>query len=391
MLNTPFSPWPSFSEEEIEAVSAVLRTGRINYWTGNECREFEKEFAEWCGVRHAVALANGSVALDLAMKVLGIGDGDEVVVTPRTFLASASTVVNAGARPVFADVDRDTQGISAQTIAPVLSPRTKAILCVHLAGRPCEMDGILALAREHKLFVVEDCAQANGATYRGRSVGSFGQVAAWSFCQDKIMTTGGEGGMLATNDEALWRQAWSYKDHGKSWDAVYGREHARGFRWLHESFGTNWRMTEIQAALGRIQLRRMGAWNLARRRNADAIMAAARDCPAFRVPEVPEHVQHAWYKAYLFVEPPRLKTGWNQARVIAEIVARGVPCDVGSCSEVYLEKAFDGTGLRPPVRLPVARELGETSLMFLVHPTLTEAEIAKTCQAIREVGSMALA
>ena len=391
MLNTPFSPWPSFSEEEIEAVSALLRTGRINYWTGSECRAFEKEFADWCGVRHAVALANGSVALDLAMKVLGIGDGDEVVVAPRTFLASASTVVNAGARPVFADVDRDSQGISAQTIAPVLSPRTKAILCVHLAGRPCEMDGILALAREHRLFVVEDCAQANGATYRGRSVGSFGQVAAWSFCQDKIMTTGGEGGMLTTNDEALWRQAWSYKDHGKSWDAVYGREHPRGFRWLHESFGTNWRMTEIQAALGRIQLRRMGEWNLARRRNAEAIMAAARDCPAFRVPEIPEHVGHAWYKAYVFVEPSRLKTGWNQARVISEIVARGVPCDVGSCSEVYLEKAFEGTGFRPPARLPVARELGDTSLMFLVHPTLTESEIAKTCQAIREVGSKALA
>ena len=391
MLTTPFSPWPSFSEEEVNAVATVLRTGRINYWTGNECRDLETEFAEWCGVRRAVALANGSVALDLALKVLDIGEGDEVVVTPRTFLASASAVANAGARPVFADVDRNSQNISAATIAPVLSSRTKAILCVHLAGWPCEMDGIAALARDRKLLIVEDCAQAHGARYRGQSVGSFGPVAAWSFCQDKIMTTGGEGGMLTTNDDALWRKAWSYKDHGKSWDAVYGREHPRGFRWLHESFGTNWRMTEIQAALGRIQLRRMAAWNLARRRNAEAIMAAARECPAFRVPEVPEHVQHAWYKAYLFVEASRVKPGWNQARILSEIAARGVPCDVGSCSEVYLEKAFDGTGFRPPARLPVARELGETSLMFLVHPTLTADEIARTCQAIREVGRMALA
>ena len=389
MLDTAFSPWPSFSEEEIDAVTALLRSGRVNYWTGEECREFEKEFAQWCGTKHAVSLTNGTVALDLAIKVLGIGAGDEVVVTPRTFLATASSVANAGARPVFADIDRESQNVTAETIRPVLSTRTRAILCVHIAGWPCEMDGISALANDRGLHIIEDCAQAHGARYRGRPVGSFGTVSAWSFCQDKIITTGGEGGMLTTDDAELWQKAWSYKDHGKSWDAMYNRQHAPGFRWVHETFGTNWRMMEVQAAIGRIQLRRMAEWNAARRRNAETILAAARSCAAFRAPVVPAHVVHAWYKVHIFVEPRKLRDGWNRDRIMGEINALGVPCAVGGCSEVYLEKAFDETGFRPAARLPVARELGETSLMFMVHPTLTPGDIAKTCAAIREVGEKA--
>ena len=391
MLNGPFSPWPSYTEEEIAAVSALLRSGRVNYWTGTEAREFEKEFAESCGTKHAVALANGSVALELALKVLGIGSGDEVVVTPRTFLASASAIVNVGARPVFADVERNSQNITAQTIEPVLSARTRAIMCVHIAGWPCEMDPILAMAERRGLLVIEDCAQANGATYRDRPVGSFGHVAAWSFCQDKNITTGGEGGMVTTNDDDLWRKAWSYKDHGKSWDAVYNRKHAPGFRWLHESFGTNWRMTEFQAVIGRLQMKSLSRWNASRRHNAERILNAARASPAFRVPSVPTHMQHAYYKAYVFVHPQRLKQGWNRARIASEIVARGVPCDVGTCSEIYLEKAFDETGYRPVERLSTAKELGDNSLMFLVHPTLTNDEIEKTCAAILEVGTSAVA
>lgn len=391
MLNTPFAPWPSFSSDERAAVDAVLRSGRVNYWTGEEGRDFEREFAEWCGARHAVALANGTVAIDLALKTLGVGAGDEVIVTPRTFLASASCIVNAGARPVFVDVDRDSQNITPETIAAALSARTKGILCVHLAGWPCDMDDITALANERGLWVIEDCAQAVGATYRGKPVGSFGSAAAWSFCQDKIITTGGEGGMLTTDDPEVWRAAWSYKDHGKSWDAVYKCEHPIGFKWLHESFGSNWRMTEMQAAIGRVQLRKLPQWQIARRRNAEAILAAARECAVFRAPTVPTHVEHAWYKAYAFVEPARLRAGWDRDRIVSEINARGVPCSMGSCSEVYLEKAFDGTGYRPAERLPVARELGETSVMFLVHPTLTKAEIDRTCSTIQQVGALALA
>ncbi len=385
MLNTPFSPWPSFTDEEARAVQQILLSNKVNYWTGNECREFEQEFAAWCGTRHAIALANGTLALDLALKGLGIGPGDEVVVTPRTFIASVSCVVNAGATPVFADVEPDSGNLSAHTIAAVLTPRTKAVICVHLAGWPCDMDPIMALAAQHGLKVIEDCAQAHGTRYKGRSVGSIGHVGAWSFCQDKIMTTGGEGGMVTTDDEAVWRAMWAYKDHGKSYAAVYERQHPPGFRWLHESFGTNWRMLEMQAAIGRIQLRRMSGWTQQRRTNAQAILQACRAHSAVRAPEPPVDSVHAYYKCYVYVQPQHLAAGWSRDRILEAISAQGVPCYQGSCSEVYLEKAFEGTSWRPARRLPVAQALGENSLMFLVHPTMTPAEVQKSCDVIRDV------
>jgi dTDP-4-amino-4,6-dideoxygalactose transaminase len=385
MLNIPFSHWPSFTQEEADAVSRVLLSNKVNYWTGSEGRKFEKEFAAWCGAEHAVALANGTLALDLALKVLGIGPGDEVVVTPRTFIASASCVVTAGATPVFAEVDADSQNITPESIRAVLTPRTRAVICVHLAGWPCDMDPIMALAAEKGLYVIEDCAQAHGASYKGRPVGSIGHFGAWSFCQDKIMTTGGEGGMLTTNRREWWEQAWAYKDHGKSRSAVYERKHPPGFRWLHESFGTNWRMLEMQAAIGRIQLQRMPDWTAQRRRHASAIWETAQQLSGLRVPLMPDHIGHAAYKCYVFVEPDKLKAGWDRDRIMAEVNAAGVPCFSGSCSEVYLEKAFDDTGWRPAKRLPIAKELGKNSLMFLVHPTLTEVDIQQTCQVLANV------
>lgn len=392
MLNTPFSPWPSFSVEEAEAVRDVVLSNRVNYWTGEECRKFEKEFAEWCGTAHAIALANGTLALDVALKALDVGQGDEVIVTPRTFLASVSCVVNAGARPIFADVDPDSGNITAATISAVLTSKTKAVICVHLAGWPCDMDPIMDLAAEKGFYVIEDCAQAHGALYKGRSVGSIGHIGAWSFCQDKIITTGGEGGMVTTNNQHWWSVMWSFKDHGKSYDAVYNRSHPPGFRWLHESFGTNWRMLEMQAVIGRIQLRRMHDWTEARARNAGAIAAAIRPFTGsngpVRLPE-PDRTdpdsRHAFYRLYAYVRPENLADGWSRDRIVEEVVKRGVPCYQGSCSEVYLEKAFDGTDLRPKERLPVARLLGETSLMFLVHPTLSNSEIEKTCNVVEAV------
>lgn len=384
MLNTPFAPWPSYTEEEAEAAKRVLMSNRVNYWTGGEGRAFEKEFAAFAETRHAVAMANGTVALDAALHAVGVGPGDDVVVTPRTFVASASAVVNAGARPVFADVDRDSQNVTAETIAAVLTPKTRAVVCVHLAGRPCEMDPILELAKERRFAVVEDCAQAHGARYRGRSVGGLGHVGAWSFCQDKIMTTGGEGGMVTTDDPAIREAVWSHKDHGKSWNAVYEREHPPGFRWVHESFGTNARMTEVQAAIGRVQLGRVNGWSAARRRNAEALDRACRATGALRTPPVPTHLRHAWYRFYAFVRPERLAPGWDRNRIATEIGAQGVPCyHEGVCPEVYREAAFDGTGWRPARRLPNARELGETSLVLLVHPTITEEQIAAACAAVR--------
>ncbi|MGE4403624.1 MAG: DegT/DnrJ/EryC1/StrS family aminotransferase [Desulfobulbus sp.] len=389
MLNTPFAPWPSFTAEEAEAVKNVLLSNKVNYWTGTEGREFEKEFAAYCGVNHAIALGNGSLALELALYSMGIGPGDEVITTSRTFIASASCIVMRGATPIIADVDADSQNLTVATIRPLITPRTKAIIAVHLAGWPCDMDGILALAREHDLKVIEDCAQAHGACYKGRPVGSIGDVGAFSFCQDKIMTTGGEGGMLTTNDPELWARAWAFKDHGKSFDAVYNRQHPPGFRWLHESFGTNWRLTEMQSAIGRIQLRRLDDWVATRRRYATMLNEAFADIPALRLTLPSDDIFHSYYKYYVFVRPERLRDGWDRDRIMNAVTAEGIPCYSGSCSEIYLEKAFTDAGLGPASRLPVAQSLGETSLMFLVHPTLTDEHMAATVQAVKKVFALA--
>lgn len=392
MLNTPLSPWPSFSDEEVNAVAAVIRSNRVNYWTGEECRNFEREFAAWVGANYAITLANGTVALDLALYGLGIGahNGgsatDEVIVTSRTFIASISCVVNAGAVPVFADVDPYSGNITAQSISAVLSPNTKAVIPVHLAGWPCDMDPIMELADSNGIKVIEDCAQAHGARYKGQSVGSIGHVAAWSFCQDKIMTTGGEGGMVTCNDRALWSRMWSFKDHGKSWEAVYEREHPPGFRWLHESIGTNWRMLEVQGVIGRIQLQRMAEWTKRRTMIAGRISAMLADFEtAVRVPSPSNEEVHAFYRLYAYVNPQGLSGGWNRDRIVNECTQNGAPVFQGSCSEVYLEKAFDGTQSRPWQRFSTARALGETSLMFLTHPTITDTELDSYCSVIKSV------
>ena len=388
-MNNQFSSWPSYTLEEANAVHEVVLSNKVNYWTGNECRDFEKEFAIWSESKYAVALGNGTFALDSALKAFNIGAGDEVIVTSRTFIASISSIVNAGGVPLFADVDLSSQNITPASIRSVITDKTKAIVCVHLAGWPCEMDEIMAIANEYDLYVIEDCAQAHGAKYKGKPVGSIGHIGCWSFCQDKIMTTGGEGGMIATNDESLWRKIWAYKDHGKSYEAVYEREHIEGFRWLHETFGTNWRMTEMQAVIGRIQLKRMPDWHAKRITNADKIWNTAKHCKGLRVPNIPDYIEHAAYKCYVFVELDQLKEDWARDRIIREINVLGVPCYSGSCSEVYLEKAFDDTKFRPKERLPNARELGETSLMFLVHPTLTKDQIQQICDVITSVMDLA--
>jgi len=389
MLNIKFSSWPSFTQEEADAVQSVLLSNKVNYWTGSECRKFEKEFAVWSNSKYAVTLGNGTLALDAALKALDIGAVDEVIVTSRTFIASVSSIVNSGATPIFTDVDLDSQNITVESIKSVITSKTKAIICVHLAGWPCEMDEIIALANEFNLYVIEDCAQAHGSKYKGKPVGSIGHIGCWSFCQDKVMTTGGEGGMVTTNDESLWRKMWTYKDHGKSYEAVYEREHIEGFRWLHESFGTNWRMTEMQAAIGRVQLKRMLDWHAKRITNANKIWNTAKQCKGLRVPSISHYIEHAAYKCYVFVKLKELKNSWSRDRIIKEMNALGVPCYSGSCSEVYLEKAFDNTGFKPEKRLPNAKELGETSLMFLVHPTLTKDEIQQTCDAITSIMNLA--
>jgi len=379
------SSWPSYTQEEANKVSEIILSNKVNYWTGTEGRKFEKEFARFAETDYAVAVANGTVALDLALHALEIGDGDEVIVTPRTFIASISSIVNCGAIPIFADVDTDSQNITPESIRMVLTPNTKAIICVHLAGWPCQMDDIMAFACDKGLKVIEDCAQAHGAKYLGRSVGSFGHIGAWSFCQDKIMTTGGEGGMVTTNDEKLWEKMWSYKDHGKSFDAVYNRDHPPGFRWLHESFGTNWRLTEMQSAIGRIQLAKMREWTKKRASNATKLKAVFNNYDFLYIPETPQDIWHANYKFYTFVNSKKLPTNWSRDRILEELNKVGVFAMQGSCSEVYMEKAFEGTNFLPAKRLKKAKELGETSIMLQVHPTLEFEEMREICDGITRV------
>jgi len=384
----PFAPWPCFEEDEIAAVRRVLKSGKVNYWTGQEGRLFEQEFVRWVGCNYAVALANGTVALELALYALGIGTGDDVIVTSRTFIASASCIIMRGATPVMADVDPVSQNVTAENIGAVLTSKTKAIIAVHLAGWSCDMDSIMALAKQHGLKVIEDCAQAHGGTYKERLVGSMGDVAAFSFCQDKIMTTGGEGGMLTTNDPLVWEKAWSFKDHGKSYDAIYNRPSQPGFNWVHESFGTNWRLTEMQSAIGRTQLRKLPAWLESRRQHAALLTDCFSRIPALRVTIPPEGVRHAYYKYYVFIRPEFMKKGWDKERVLAAISAEGIPCFGGSCSEIYLEKAFEQIPA-PNERLATAKSLDETGLMFLVHPTLTNNDMRDTCCAVEKVLNVA--
>ncbi|MDZ5696503.1 DegT/DnrJ/EryC1/StrS aminotransferase family protein [Chelativorans sp. M5D2P16] len=382
---TTATRWPHYDEEQIGDVIAVLRSGKVNAWTGGRVTEFEAAYAALLGRRHAIALANGTVALDVALHAIGLQPGDEVVVTPRSFVASAACVPMAGATPVFADVDPESQAITADTIAAVLTPRTRAVIVVHLAGWPADMPAIMRLARQHGIVVIEDCAQAHGASIAGHPVGSFGDISAFSFCQDKILSTGGEGGLLAMDDEAIWSKAWSRKDHGKAYDVVHEKGHAPGFRWLHESFGSNYRMTEIQAAIGLRQLDRLPEWQAQRAANAAILIDAVRDLPGLRTPLPPPHMRHAWYRFYTFVRPERLKAGWSRDRIFSALNVLGVSCFTGSCPEIYLEKAFRESGMAPRRRLPVAATLGETSLAFLVDPCQSLAAMRKTAVTLRGI------
>jgi hypothetical protein len=388
-----FSPWPFFADDEIQAVVNVLKSGKINQWTGNEVLAFEKEFAAYVEVFYAVALANGSLALDTALTALAIGKGDEVIVTPRSFVASAGCVALHGAVPVFVDVDQDSQNITLETISKAVTSKTKAVIAVNLAGWPCDLASIKSFCEKHHLFLIEDCAQAHGAAFKGKKAGSFGDCAIFSFCQDKIMTTGGEGGMLVTNNTDLWQKVWSFKDHGKDYSKAFCQEHEPGFRWLVDSLGTNCRMTEMQAAIGRVMLKKLDGWVEKRRSNADRLARGFENIPGLRVTVPGPEIYHSYYKYYVFIKPDDLKDSWNRDAVLAALNSAGVPCNTGSCPEIYLENAFKTGAFRlhgavidnKNPYLPVARQLGETSLMFLVHPTLASESIEYVIDQVSQV------
>lgn len=377
------SRWPIYGEDEIEDVLAVLRSGRVNaLHHGERCRHLEERFAQRCGRPHAIAVANGTVALELALRALGIGPGDEVIVPARSFIATASCVAAVGARPVFADVDPITQNLSVDTILPVLTDATRAVIVVHLAGWPAPMDEIGALAEAHGLRIIEDCAQAHGAMLRGRPAGGFGDAAAFSFCTDKIISTGGEGGLLVLKDEAAWARAWAFKDHGKHPAAIAGGAQDGRFRWLHSSLGSNYRLTELQAAIGLRQLAKLPHWLKIRGENAQRLNDRLADTDAVRRTLPPRDTLHAYYKYYAFVRPERLKQDWSRDRILAALIDAGVPAGSGICPEIYREQAFLGSASLPPARLAVAAVLGETSLMLPCDPTLDARTIDRMADLV---------
>jgi dTDP-4-amino-4,6-dideoxygalactose transaminase len=374
--------WPHYDEDEIAAVTDVLRSGSVNQWTGTRVRAFEDAFAARCAMPHAVAVANGSLALELALHAFGIGSGDEVIVTSTSFVASASCVSLVGATPVFADVERDSQNISAHTVEPLITARTRAVIPVHLAGHPVDMDPLMALAGDRGLVVIEDCAQAHGAAINGKPVGSFGHAAAFSFCQDKILSTGGEGGMTLFREAEAMERAWSYKDHGKSREKMQAGSDSPGFRYVHDGIGSNWRLTEMQAAIGLAQLDKLDAWLERRRVNARVWADALGQSPAVRIPQAPAGATHACYRFRAFLKPKRLKDGATRDDVLAALQQADIDAAAGFCPEIYREAAFAHLEVAPR---PAARELGQTSLAFKVHPTLDPDRLTADAQRAREI------
>ena len=370
-----FPRWPIYSKAEISAVTRVLESGSGNYWHGSEGKTFEREFASYCGVRHGLAVANGTVALELCLRALGIGPGDEVVTTPRSFIATANSIVLCGARPVFADVDPDSQTITPDSVKTVLTGNTRAILTVHLAGWPCDVAGLQQLATEKGLYLIEDCAQAHGACVAGVKVGAWGHAAAFSFCHDKIISTGGEGGMLVSDDEELRAKAAAFRNHGR--DPRNQPEGKHEYPYLHGTVGSNYRMTEMQSAIGRVQLTRLEAWLEERQRNAALLREALDDFDLLRIPTPAKNLRHAYYRLYVFLDREKLRPDWSRARIIDTLQAAGIPCDIGICPEIYREPAYRGMLTTAHARLPCARELGETAIAFPVHPGIG-AELVRT-------------
>ena len=381
--------WPFYGEEEINAVSEILKSGKVNYWTGENVKKFEEEFSQWVGVTNSLSISNGSLALSASYLAIGLRDGDEIITSPRTFLATSSSAVLLNAKPIFADVSQDSGCITPKTIEPLISKKTKAISVVHLAGWPAEIEAICKLAKNYDLYVIEDCAQAHGAKVRivdgYKSVGSFGDISAWSFCQDKIITTGGEGGMITSSNEEIIDNVFAIRDHGKTSMSLQREKTKIGFRWVHDKLGSNFRLTEMQAAIGRIQLKNIIDTRQTRERNASILIENLMDLSLLRIPLPTNDITHAWYKFYCYVRPKYLKSNWNRDRIISEINSKGFPAFQGSCSEIYLEKCFLERDLAPKKRLPIAKKLGDTSLMFLVHPTITIYEMTKYAETIRSV------
>lgn len=376
--------WPSYSSEEISSVVKVLRSNKVNYLFGNKGKEFEASFSKYIGSEYSLAVANGTLALDLCLRACKISTGDEVIVTSRSFVASASCILALGAIPIFSDVDINSQNITPHHISSLISRRTKAIICVHFAGYPCEMPEIMKFAKKNNIYVIEDCAQAHGATINGKSVGTFGDINAWSFCNDKIMTTCGEGGMVTTNSKNLYKLAEAFNNHGKNFKKIEKNKNKRlyDFPFVHDQVGLNYRMTEMQSAVGIIQLKKLPSWQKYRKRNAEVYINEFKDLRIVSTPAIPNNIEHAWYKLYLTINTKYLSKGITRKNIIEEINKNDIYCSFGSCGSIYKEKAFKG--LRKNKTLN-SSFLEEHSIVLEVHPTIPKKIIVERSKVIKKI------
>jgi dTDP-4-amino-4,6-dideoxygalactose transaminase len=386
-----------YNQKQIKLVSEVLKKNKTNYWTGDHGRLFEREFSKYHSVKYSVCVSNGSVALELALKVLNLKKTDAVIVTPRSFVISASCVLNLGLEPIFADVDFNGN-INIEGIRKAYKRGVKAIIVVHLNGLSCDLDLIVKFAKEKKLYLIEDCSQAHGAIYKGKKVGSFGDIATWSFCQDKIISTGGEGGMISTNSKKLWLKCWSIKDHGKNYKSVFFKKHKTGFRWLHDNLGSNYRMTEMQAAIGREQLKTLDNQLKIRNAIANIYLNQLKDyyqkyhlllkpdfkcqtCPFKKNEKKCNKCLHAFYRLNLFINKIKIK----QIQLIKELNKNKINCSIGACPEIYREKIFKKLKFYPKKRLANAKLLGETSIMFPIDPDRSLVKVKAEINLIKKI------
>ncbi len=398
--------WPQFDENAIKAVEAVLRSGKVNYWTGKRGMEFEKQFAEWQGSRYAISVATGTAALHVALTSLGIGPGDEVIVPSYTFIASSFSIVQAGAIPRFADVNLEDHCLSVESAEKLVTKRTKAIMPVHLYGNVCDMGQILAFAKRHNLYVIEDNAEAFGGAYKGKKTGTLGHMAGCSFCQNKTFTTGGEGGMVTTDDEELAWKARSFRDHGYDVKQRLSLlELEQKLPYIHNMVGWNYRMTEMQSAIGLAELARMDTWNMPRRRrNAQILVNAlktSRRIEHFPV-DTPER-QNGWYVLAFSLEVENMKCDLKQ--FVAAVAAEGAPVWKVFWPQCHTERAFQehhafgrtgfpfksGEYADPAsvdysnVEVPHARWHETHTFTCFAYPTYTESDMEQIANAILKV------
>lgn len=394
MLNTGKN-YPYYPDKLLNKIIKTFKSGKVNYWTGKEGKFFEKEFSRYLGNKYSVAVSNGSVALEIALKALNLKKNAHVIVTPRSFIISASCVINLGFKPIFADVNSNGN-LSIEGIKKSYTKQVKAIILVHLNGLSCDMDPIINFAKKHKIKIIEDCSQAHGAVYKNKPVGSYGDISTWSFCQDKIMSTGGEGGMISTNNKSIWEKCWSIKDHGKNYLITHTKKNKLGFKWLHHNFGSNYRMTEVQSLIGRYQLKDLNYQVKKRNLIANQVISSLKifwekyhliSQPNFECSSCIKKIKkkncnnciHAFYRLNLFINVNREK----KLKILNNIQKKKVNCNEGPCPLIFKEKIFKKLKIKPKNKLTNAIVLGDRSIVYHINPNISPNKLKYDIKIIK--------